>query len=434
MKVNKEGLTGDTLKLFEELEKRVSETPDLIDKTKLEKELETRMKQVQAIEGLDKEKIDQLKEMLGNDDKGVRSILKKIGTEVAEMKLKGNAQTPALSVRSQIADWMDKNKAQIESVLSGSSRELPVLEIRAAASPMTPANTISDTVTLSAADVIRMGQPVMDIRRIKPTLWNLLPKGATKLVTFPWANKKRPTDTGSADFIAPGVAKPGISFTIEVEQSAPKKVAVSLKTATELLMDIDGFTTYVQNELRYDLEKKVNGILMSTQAATSTYPAGIRSYAVGFTLSGLSVVRPSIADCLRAVVCQIRVNFVDEPIIMALNPIDLANMELTKDSNGQYILPPFVSQNGQIVSGAVLIEDNNVTVGNVFAVVPSALKTLIYQDFKITWGLENDDLTKNLMTVIAETRFHQFHSDNDAQCFVYDDFADIMSQIESAEV
>lgn len=428
MKVDKTGLTGDTLKLFEELEKRISETPNLIDKTELEKELETRTKQFKDLEGLDKDKIAQLKEMLGDDDKGVRSILKKLGTEMSELKLKG-APNQNLSVRSQIEAWMTANKTQIEAFVSGGSRDLPALEIRAAASPMTPANTISDTVTLSAADVIRMGQPVMDIRRIKPTLWNYLPKGQTKLVTFPWANKKRPADTGEANFIAPGVAKPGISFTIEVEQSAPKKVAVSLKAATELLMDIDGFTTYVQNELKYDLDKKINSILMSTQAATSTFPAGIRSYAVGYTLSGLQVANPSIADCLRAVVCQIRVNFVDEPIVMALNPIDLANMEMTKDLQGQYIMPPFVAQNGQVVSGAVLIEDNNVTVGNVFAIVPTALKTLIYQDFKITWGLENDDLTKNLMTVIAETRFHQFRSENDTQCFVYDDFADIKSQI-----
>lgn len=427
MKVNKEGLSGDNLKLFEEIEKRIQESP--ADKEALEKLLEVRMKQVQQIEGLEKDKIDQLKEMLGSDEKGIRSILKRIGDEVANIKSKGNSQSSGLSIRSQVEDWMTSNKEKIEAVLSGASRELPPLNIRAAASPMTPANTISDTVTLSAADVIRMGQPVFDIRRIKPTLWSLLPKGSTKLVTFPWANKKRPADTGEANFIAPGVAKPGISFTIEVEQSAPKKVAVSLKTATELLSDIDGFTTYVQTELRYDLEKKINSILMSTQAATSTFPAGIRSYAVGFTLSGLSVTTPTIADCLRAVVCQIRTNFVDETIIMAINPIDIANMEMTKDSQGQYILPPFVSADGSMVKGAVLIEDNNVTVGNVFAMVPSALKTLIYEDFMIKWGLEMDDLTKNLMTVIAETRFHQFHSENDAQCFVYDDFADIMSQI-----
>jgi len=431
MKINKDGLSGDTLKLFEELEKRIQENPDAIDKTKLEKELEVRMKQVKSIEGIDETAIAQLKEMLGADEKGIRSILKKIGDEVQTMKMKGNGPAQGLSVRSQVEAWMTTNKTQIEKVLSGESRDLPTLSIRAAVSPMLPASTISDTVTLNAADVIRMGQPVFDVRRVKPTLWDLIAKGSTKLLTFPWVNKKRPADTGSADFIAPGVAKPGISFTLEVEQSAPKKIGVSMKMATELLTDVDGFTSYVQAELKYDLDKKVNSILMSTQAATGTYPAGLRNFSVGYTLSGISVVNPSISDALRAVVTQLRVNFIDEAIIMAINPIDLANMEMTKDKNDQYVLPPFVSSNGQVVAGATLVEDNNVTVGNVFAFAPGALKTLIYEAFFIKWGLENDDLTKNLITVIGETRFHQFHSENDAQAFVYDDFADIRSQIAS---
>lgn len=425
--LNKDGLSGDTLKLFEEIEKRVSESDNALTKDQLQKELELRLKEMKE-NTLEKEKIDELKELLGPGDKAIRSILKRIGDEVANLK-QGGASNRPFSVRDQVASWMEKNKEQINKVLNGESRELPALNIRAAASPMTPANTISNTVTLSAADVIRMGQPVMDIRRIMPTLWELLPKGSTRLVTFPWANKKRPADTGEANFIAPGVAKPGISFTIEVEQSAPKKIGVSLKTATELLSDIDGFTTYVQEELRYDLYKKVNSILMSTQAATSTFPAGIRSYAVGYTLSGVSVINPNIADCLRAVVCQIRTNFISEAILIAINPVDAANMEMTKGTDGQYVLPPFVAADGKTMRGAVIVEDNNVTAGNVFAIVPSALKTLIYEDFTIKWGLENDDLTKNLMTVIAETRFHQFHSENDAQCFVYDDFADIKSQI-----
>lgn len=101
MKVDKTGLTGDTLKLFDELEKRISETPDLIDKKELEKELETRTKQFKDLE-LDKEKIDQLKEMLGDTDKGVRNILKKLGTDMTELKLKGTTPTQNLSVRAQV--------------------------------------------------------------------------------------------------------------------------------------------------------------------------------------------------------------------------------------------------------------------------------------------------------------------------------------------
>lgn len=431
---NTDGLEGDAKKLYDDLNKRIKALPDKEVRAAMKEVLQGEVREaLKLFSGInDETNMAKLKEMLGEDEKGVRAIMKKQGEAIADLMGKLSANESKGTVRSQVQAWMTKNDAQLKAVISGASKDVPSLEIRAAVSPMKPSNTISDTITMDAGDVLRMGQPIFDLWRVQPTLWDLLPKGKTGLANYPWVNKIRPAATGAADFIAPGVAKPGISFTLEVEQSAAKKPAVSLKAATELLQDVDGLTNFITDEVSRDLKMHINGILMGAAAASATDPAGIRNFAVGFTLAGLSVIQPNNFDCIRAVVCQMRSAFVPGRILVLINPVDAANMDLTKSDQGVYVLPPFSTADGKQVAGALVIEDANVTAGNLMAIAIDSLKTLMYQDFVVKWGWENDDFTKNCVTVIAEARFHSFHSDNHAQGFVYDDFADIKSQIDAS--
>jgi len=425
IKFDKSGLEGDNLKFVTDLEKRISAISHEELKSLLADDMKLAVREAtKMLDSLDKVSIDKLKEMLGEDDKGVRSILLKQGEAIQKLQKNITKAEEFMDIRSQVAKWQTDNKETIAQIKGGTRRDLPAFEVRAANSPMTPANTVSDTITINPADAIRGGAPVFDIRRIAPTFWDYIVKGSTNLETYPWVNKKVPADSGAAGFIGPGIAKPGVSFTFEVEKSNAKKIAVSMKLATELLDDIDGMTSYVQNELEYQLKAKMNTTLM-TGVLSSTLPAGIQTYSLGFTTSGLSVLNPNNWDCARAVVAQMRAAFITGPIVIFMNPIDTANMEMDKaNGNGNY-----TGINARPITGATIVEDNNIPVGYVQAFAVDALKTLIYKAFTMTFGWENDDFTKNLVTVIAESRIHSFHSDNDAAAFVYDDLADIKSQI-----
>ena len=244
---------------------------------------------------------------------------------------------------------------------------------------------------------------------------------------YAWVNKKVPANSGAAAFIGPGVAKPGVSFTFEIENSNAKKIAVSMKAATEMLDDVDGMTSYIQAELAYQLKYQLNADLM-TGVLSSTKIAGVQTFSLPFTTSGLSTINPNNWDCARALVAQIRKAFINSPIVIFMNPIDTANMDMEKAvSQGTYM-----GLNIRQVPGAVIVEDYNVAVGYVQAIAIDLWKNLIYKDFTMKFGWEMDDFTKNLVTVIAEMRLHSFHSANDAAGFVYDDLADIKSQIAAA--
>jgi len=423
--LKKEGLSGDNLKFVEDLEKRFADLPDAPEKESIVKEVRSSLKGLLKEDGTPAIDFAKVAELLEDGDRGIRSILLKQGEELTKLKAKTEQEPEMLSIRAQVAEWQTRNKEAITKIKSGIKAELQPMEIRAADSPMTPTTVFTNTVALGAGALIRNGSQVIDLLRIQPTLWDLLPKGRTNLETYTWVNKKVPANSGTADYLAPGGAKPKVSFTLETEKSNAKKVAVSMKVATELLEDIDGMTSYIEAELAYQLKFEINRVLMSAGAASSTDPAGIRNFAAAYTLTGIQTQNPNNWDVARAMIAQIRASYIDGPILVAMNPVDVANMEMSKAiSQGQYM-----NLNIRPIPGGFLVEDYNITSGDVLAFAVDALKTLIYKDFRIAYGWENDDFTKNLVTAIAETRFHQFHSDNHSAAFVYDQIADVKTAI-----
>jgi hypothetical protein len=428
VKLDKTGLTADNLKLFEELETRFQELPDNLTKDQVAAEIRAALK---PYEGLDFAKIS---EIMSDGDKGVRAQLLKISEEMIKMKGAGGGAEAPKSVRQQVVEWHEANKEKIAKVKSGTRNiELPPIEVRAAASPMTPANTMSNTWSVPAGVNPQVESGIHDIRRIQPTFWDYITKGRSSSPLYVWVNKKKDADTGEAGWIGPGVAKPGVSFKLAAETSNAKKIAVSNKVALELLDDIDGMTTYIQQELNYQLRTKANTQLMAG-AVSSTAPAGIQTVSVPFSVVGISTTNPNNFDVLRAVVAQLRLGFFGGlPVTVFINPVDAANMDLSKAiSNGTYLLPPFSTTDGRNVAGALIVEDLNIPAGSFQAACLDLFRVLIYKDFSLSVGWENDDFTKNLVTTIAEMRIHSFHSENDEGAFIFDTFANVKTLIEEA--
>lgn len=421
IKLKKEGLKDDNLKFMEDLEKRFEALPDNMTKAEIEAEvekllgekLEKRSKTIFDTLGLN---VDKLKEFLGEDDKGIRSILLKQGEELVRLKEAGTSKDKVLSIRSQIEAWRDKNKDSLARIKDGQKADLTTLQLRVA-SPMTPANSLSGSPSLPKPE---WEAGVNELVRLQPTFWSYLRKGRSSSSVYAWVNKYNPL--GAAGFIGPGVAKPGVSFELKVENSTAKKIAASLKITKELLDDIEGMQTLIETELRYQVEQKANTTLLTTGAASSTVPASIQSLSVAFTAAGLQVVNPNNWDAIRAAVAQLRAGNLVGRVVAFVNPIDKANMDMTKAvSEGQLFIPA--------APGAEIVEDNNVAVGYVQVAIIDYYKILMYEDYNISYGWENDDFTKNLVTVLGEMRFHQAFNDQYTGAFIYDSFANIKAGI-----
>lgn len=365
-------------------------------------------------EGLKDLPITELREM-ADKEKGVMAMVTRQGLEITRMKALVDAQPKDNSVRTQIREWMDTNKDAIEGIAKGQKRDLGGLELNLnlrTNNPMLPANTLGGSAFLPKPELV---PGLNDILRQEPTFWNWIRKGTTGSAVLYWVNKKNPL--GAAAFIAPGVYKPNISFTIATELSNAKKIAANEKMAIELLQDIDGFQTWVEDELYYQVMIKMSSALQ-TGIASSTEINGVRTLSVPFAFAalGLKTTNPNNWDVILSGVAQLRKAFFVGRIVALVNPIDYANMKMTKAvTQGQIFLPP--------ATGATIIEDNEVPVGYVNIIAVDYYKFLIYKGFTMEWGLENDDFTKNLRTVIGEMRVHQYVSENNAGFSLYDTFA-----------
>lgn len=417
---NKEGLTGDNLKLVEDLEKRFAELPDSKDPNE----------QLRSIGLLDKDNkstvdLEKLKSLLGEDENGIRSILKAQGAAIEALKENGGGEKVG-TVADQIRAWQESNKEALEKIKNGIAGELKPLQLRA---------PITMTVATSAANpvpyYIANGAEVIDLVRNRPTFWSRLQKGRTGLSSFPWVNKT--SKEGNAQFIGEGVLKPLASFELESEISNAKKVAERMKASTELLYDVQGMETIIEQELRYEVEMAANAAVLTATGST-TSPAGVTTIASPYTLTTIKTPNPNNADAVRAAKAQlVSLNF-DRDIVAFVNPIDAANMDLAKaEDSGVYMLPPFTTADGRVIAGVPVIEDNNIAVGYLLIGDMSKYKVLIYQDFHIAWGWENDDFSKNLVTVIGEMRIHQYSSSNWAGAFIYDTFANIKTALTPVE-
>lgn len=379
-------------------------------KTKVSEELNTRSFATKA----------ELEERAAKVIEPVMDIIQRQGAKITELENRGSGKKEELSVRSQVKAWAETNKSALENIASGVKAELTPLEIRTAAtSPMTPANTYNSSSYLPFPELL---PGVNEIVRPQPVFWDYLRKGSRNSAAIVWINKKNPY--GAAGFIGPGVAKPGISFEIETQTSTAKKIAANEKVAIEMLQDIEGFAMWVEQELAYQVRQKASLTLMSG-TNSSTVPAGIQTLSVTFSATGIETTNPNNWDALIACVAQLRSGNLMGAVTAFVNPLDYANMKLTKAiSQGQ----PFIAPE----TGVTIVEDNNIPAGYVQVAILDYYKVDIYKGYTVTYGWENDDFTKNLLTVIGEMRIHQYFSQNFTGAFIYDTFANIKTAITQA--
>lgn len=416
------GLSGDTKTLFEDIEKRMSVMSDTDDKVVIAEEVRSAMGELKDLDAR------QIKELLGDSDKGLRSIIKVLGEKVTSMTEGAKNKPENMSVRSQVAKWVEDNKqaiADLRQDAGGNRRraDLPGLQIRAAIT-MTEGTSLGGSVYLPNAQVL---PGVIDLVRVQPTFWDRLAKPSTKANPLVWVNKTN--KQGNAAFIGEGVLKPLASFELSTESSTPKKVAERMKISTEMLNDIDYITGVIENELRYEVDMASSAAVL-TGTASATNPKGVTKYASAYTLATITgITAPNNSDAIIAAIAQLRSLNFNGTLTAYMNPVDIAIMNLAKSTQGVYVIPPFSTANGMQIGGVTIVEDNNIAVGYLLIGDMSKYHVQMYQDFFVAWGWENDDFTKNLITVIGERRFHQWVSANETGAFIYDTFANIKTII-----
>lgn len=212
---------------------------------------------------------------------------------------------------------------------------------------------------------------------------------------------------GEAGMTAEGAAKTQVSAYFEETSKDVKKITAYIKVSKEMLADLDFLRAEINSELRDKIEQKLEEQIYKG-AGTTVNLEGITQYiTTAFTGAGSSyagaVPFANALDAIRIAIADIASDCF-EPNLVLLNPADLALMDLNKSQGGSYLMPPFVTADGMRIAGVRVMGSSEVAVGEFLIGDFSKANLRIRENFNINIGYENDDFTKNMVTILAEMR------------------------------
>lgn len=243
------------------------------------------------------------------------------------------------------------------------------------------------------------------------------------------------TETGAPASTAELAAIPEKDYAFQEFKKPVQKIAVINKHSVEILQDGPALVSAIKGFLAEDLNIVTDAQLLSGNG-TAPQLQGVLGVATDLnTLIGTQIlVGATHADVLRIGMTKIRVAGKGKfrPTHIVLNPVDVEALELTKATDGQYVLPPFVTSDGMRIGGATVIENTAITAG-----------TFLMGDFRklhvrrrggveveIT-NSDADDFAKDIITFKIRRRLASYVRANDNGAFLTGTFATIKTNLAS---
>lgn len=208
-----------------------------------------------------------------------------------------------------------------------------------------------------------------------------------------------------------------------------KKIGGMTKVSEEKLADVEWMMNEIQQELvqRHDIVVDVQ--LLSGSGAGNNLK-GLLEYAPEFAEGSFAAAidNANRADVLRCAYNQI-VTALFQPTFIALHPTDIAFMEMEKNDNGDYILPPFVSANGMTVKGLPVVENTGITEGTFLMGDGSRLGVFAKGGATLEIGRDGSDFSTDQVTVKLRERLAARVKGRDYNAFVQGTFTTAIAAI-----
>jgi HK97 family phage major capsid protein len=343
-----------------------------------------------------------------------------------DIKLQGGAGSGS---GQSLEKMLEKAKDALSTVKEGSKGGFQnVISMEKAAVDITVVGFQGDAGAYIPNPVIESG--LNQAPRAELNIMNYADTQSTSSPLIVWINKVN--EEGNAAFIGEGDLKPLRSFEIAKETSNAKKIAVRFRVSTEALDDVSFLAAEIRKDGIQEVDEQTAAKLL-TGTGTGDEPKGLTLYAVPYALTTVKGEDPDRYGAIRAAIAQVR-SMKFKANAAFINPIDAANMDLKKagSGNGQYVLPPFTTADGQRIGATAIVESDEIPVGKVLVGDMSRFHIRMYKGKQVQIGLDGDDFSHNMRTVLVEQRLHAYVKSVDAGAFVYDDFANIIAALTPA--
>ena len=265
-----------------------------------------------------------------------------------------------------------------------------------------------------------------DVDRVRRKRYGILENVNTGATSGKFVTYVQQTASSATDWTAEAGAKyQGEPAWSEISEEV-KKIASYVKVSKEMLEDLSFIRAEINNDLMEQVRVGIEQALLTGTGANNEIK-GLLDASMGLPTFGaggfaLAVQDANITDLMRVVKAQIEgANFT--PTHIVLNPEDIAKLQLTKDSSGQYTYPMFLpTQSGDgemVLAGMRIISSTYMTADNYLVGDLSKVSVRFRENIAMSVGLDQDDFTKNMVTILAEARLVQYVKNNDKPAFVF---------------
>lgn len=354
---------------------------------------------------------EELKNQMGEINKTLEVTTKAISVQLKQ----GAPAEKALTFKESLAENLNNTSDTLAKMKSENTKDNVSFTVKAVGN-MTSANISGGNVPvedrLAGLDLVASRKVrLLDIINRRTTMSNLVS----------WVSQSG--KEGSAGQTGEGLAKNQIDFDLVVDSESLKKTTAFIKVSTEMLDDIVWLQSEIEGELMREVLKALELTVYSGDDTGNNHN-GVITVAEAWSDSPFTdlVENANAVDVATVALNQIRINEhdLDRPYIM-MNPSDVTTLRMTKVSatdtryNMRLVdVAGNLSLDGHPILETTLVTANTMVVGD-FAKVD----VFMNNDIKIDIGLDADDFTKNMRTVLAEVRALTLVRTNERDALIY---------------
>ena len=380
------------------------------------------------------DELAKLASMLEEENKGLKSEIKvvknqmevgfkEISTKLEKMK---SVSFIAKSFSQQLRESLEANKEALKSLKEKGEGRVSFKAV----GNMTFANVSGGNVPVED----RM-EGLNTIASRDTKFLNTLQTRSTSSNVISWVAQA--SKEGTAGQTAEGTLKNQIDFDLVVSSENVKKTTAFIKVSNEMLDDIDWMQSEIEAELMRELYKAIENGAFSG-AGTGATLKGVNTVATAFAITGADFNEPitnaNEVDVLVAGNLQIELAEQGSANYAFLNPRDVASLKVAKvsSSDKRYIDRLQAIGSSLLLDGVTKIVPTTLVPAGTFLMGNFDKAFLVEKDgVKYDLGYENDDFTKNFVTLRAEWRGAVVVKTNDRTAFVKGTFSTAIASLET---
>jgi len=237
------------------------------------------------------------------------------------------------------------------------------------------------------------------------SLFGRLGVGGNAYQYVKYGRKTTETATGPA-IVAEGAAKPESNYEGSIQTGTIKTIAHWTKMTEQMIADDANIVSFINQDMQHQLNELVDYQLVRGTGSGNGQLKGLNqsgNYTDYITGSGFGT-GDTVIDLVLKVSAQMRAANINN-LTLLLNPVDWCKVLCSKNVNKDYLIPGIVDIPTQRIWGIPVILSGNVEVGKFhMGDFFTGGKIIERSGIAVEMDREQDDFTKNLMTLRVERR------------------------------